>query len=214
VKKRALEEYRAKRAFGVTAEPEGADVGAAPDGYRYVVQKHAARALHYDLRLELGGVLLSWAVPRGPSLSPRARRLAVRTEDHPIEYEDFEGVIPAGEYGGGAVIVWDRGTWAPEGDAHDMLARGRLTFAILGEKLRGRWHLIRTAKPSAREQWLFFKAKDEHARAAGPEIVDARPESVVSGRTLEELVELAGIAPPRRAARSRSRAPRARRDRA
>jgi bifunctional non-homologous end joining protein LigD len=165
VTKRGLDEYRAKRAFDVTAEPAGADVDAA-DGHRYVIQKHAARRLHYDLRLELDGVLLSWAVPRGPSLAPRARRLAVRTEDHPLEYEDFEGVIPAGEYGGGAVIVWDRGTWAPEGDARDMLARGRLTFTLAGVKLGGRWHLIRTARPGAKqEQWLFFKAKDDFARA-------------------------------------------------
>src|SRR5215475_2586623 len=136
-----LAKYRSKRDFSQTTEPSG-DAGAQA-GRRFVIQQHAARRMHYDFRLELDGVLLSWSVPRGPSLSPRDRRLAVRTEDHPLDYADFEGVIPEGEYGAGAVMVWDRGTWQPEGDPREGMARGKLTFTLHGEKLRGRWHLVR-----------------------------------------------------------------------
>ncbi|HEX3478207.1 MAG TPA: DNA polymerase ligase N-terminal domain-containing protein, partial [Kofleriaceae bacterium] len=137
-----LAKYRSKRDFRRTAEPRGE--ARAQAGHRFVIQQHAARRMHYDFRLELDGVLLSWSVPKGPSLSPRDRRLAVRTEDHPLDYADFEGVIPQGEYGGGTVVVWDRGTWQPQGDARDAMAKGKLTFALHGEKLRGRWHLVRT----------------------------------------------------------------------
>ncbi|MEO6771395.1 MAG: non-homologous end-joining DNA ligase [Kofleriaceae bacterium] len=136
-----LATYRAKRDFDLTTEPSGAR--AAAHGHRYVIQQHAARRMHYDFRLELDGVLLSWAVPKGPSLAPNQRRLAARTEDHPLDYHDFEGIIPAGEYGGGAVSVWDRGSWAPDGGdeaARRGLVAGKLTFELHGEKLHGRWH--------------------------------------------------------------------------
>jgi bifunctional non-homologous end joining protein LigD len=180
--------YRAKRKFDVTSEPSGDRTEKPSTGFSYVIQKHAASRLHYDFRLELDGVLLSWSVPKGPSLVPGARRLAVRTEDHPLDYRDFEGIIPKGQYGGGTVVVWDRGTWEPEGDAQDGMKRGRLTFALHGEKLQGRWHLVRTGGGDARtESWLLFKSRDEAAREDGVEIIDARPESVITGRTVEEV---------------------------
>src|SRR5512134_1435271 len=133
----ALEPYRKKRNFKITPEPAGKIPTQKSAGLAFVVQKHAARRLHYDFRLELDGVLLSWAVPKGPSLSPSAKRLAVRTEDHPLDYADFEGEIPRGEYGGGTVEIWDRGTWTPDGDPHEQLRNGRLTFALDGDRLKG-----------------------------------------------------------------------------
>jgi bifunctional non-homologous end joining protein LigD len=158
-----LREYRAKRRFDVTPEPSGdqakkgkAATSKAVAGLGYVIQKHAASHLHYDFRLELDGVLLSWSVPKGPTLDPGTRRLAMRTEDHPLDYADFEGVIPAGQYGGGTVIVWDRGTWTPEDDAAAALKKGRLTFDLHGAKLSGRWHLVRTRPQGTREAWLLF----------------------------------------------------------
>src|ERR671912_480223 len=168
----ALVAYKNKRNFGKTAEPKGRVRGAVGD--RFCVQKHDATRLHYDLRLELDGVLKSWAVTRGPSLVPGEKRLSIHTEDHPLEYLTFEGVIPAGQYGGGTMIVWDEGRWIPEGDPHEGYASGRLTFALEGHRLKGRWHLVRTRpKPrDAKEQWLLLKSDDEHARAHGqPEIV-------------------------------------------
>jgi bifunctional non-homologous end joining protein LigD len=182
-----LRTYRAKRRFDVTPEPSGDRTTAPGGGWSYVIQKHDARRLHYDFRLELDGVLLSWSVPKGPSLVPGARRLAVRTEDHPLDYRDFEGIIPQGQYGGGTVVVWDRGTWTPEGDARDMMQKGRLTFTLHGEKLRGRWHLVRTAGAERGENWLLFKSRDEASREGGAEIVDERPESVITGRTVDEV---------------------------
>jgi len=184
-----LAKYHSMRDFAKTAEPSGADAPAhapAPERSSFVVQKHAARRLHYDFRLELDGVLLSWSVPKGPSLSPAERRLAVRTEDHPLDYADFEGVIPQGQYGGGTVVVWDRGTWTPEGDAGDMLKKGRLTFTLHGEKLSGRWHLIKTKPQGKQESWLLFKGRDDAANER-IDIVDQRPESVITGRTVEEI---------------------------
>ncbi len=182
-----LSTYREKRNFGRTPEPSGDRAAGEGEGWSFVVQKHAARRLHYDFRLELDGVLLSWAVPKGPSLDPKQRRLAMRTEDHPLDYADFEGVIPEGEYGGGAVIVWDRGRWRPEEDAAEGLAKGRLKFELIGEKLRGSWRLIRTASgKDGRERWLLFKARDE-AATSEVDLVETRPESVISGRTLEEV---------------------------
>ena len=183
--RRALAPYRAKRDFDVTAEPSG-EQGLAPAGDSFVIQKHAASRLHYDFRLELDGVLLSWSVPKGPSLEAGDRRLAVRTEDHPLDYADFEGIIPKGEYGGGTVVVWDRGRWKPDGDAGDGMKRGRLTFDLEGEKLRGRWHLVRTKGDGKAESWLLFKGKDEAADAKR-DITVERPESVISGRTVEEV---------------------------
>lgn len=184
----SLATYRAKRNFSITNEPK-AKRGKA-QGDRFVVQKHDARRLHYDLRLELDGVLKSWAVTRGPSLVPGEKRLSVHTEDHPLKYIDFEGVIPAGQYGGGTMIVWDQGRWIPEGDPRADYARGRLTFTLEGERLKGKWHLVRTrGKPGERnEQWLLLKSDDEAARTSeDPDILEEETTSLKSGRTIEEL---------------------------
>lgn len=181
-----LRAYRAKRDFSVTAEPSGADV---PDGAgRFVVQRHRARRLHYDLRLEMDGVLVSWAVPKGPTLDPKARQLAVHVEDHPLDYADFEGVIPGGEYGGGDVIVWDRGTWQPAGtdDPARAVGHGELHFDLHGDKLAGRFVLVRRdGSGSGKEQWLLIHKNDDHAQPGwNPE---DHPRSVKSGRTNEEV---------------------------
>jgi bifunctional non-homologous end joining protein LigD len=181
----ALETYRAKRDFGRTPEPAG--VPSAPGGRRFVVQRHRARRLHYDFRLELDGVLVSWAVPRGPTLDPGARHTAVRVEDHPVEYADFEGVIPAGQYGGGDVIVWDRGRWEPArtDDPAAAIAAGELHLDLRGEKLAGRFALIRRGTERGREQWLLVHKADEHAvRGWDPE---EHPRSVRTGRTNDEV---------------------------
>jgi DNA ligase D-like protein (predicted 3'-phosphoesterase) len=185
-----LQVYRKKRNFDVTPEPRGR-TGRAKGG-RYVIQKHAARRLHYDFRIEFDGVMKSWAVTRGPSLVPGEKRLAIHVEDHPIEYNSFEGTIPEGQYGGGTVMIWDRGHWYPEGDPHKGYAEGRLTFVLDGEKLKGRWHLIRMrARANQRQDpWLLIKAEDDVARRPGEEDVLAeQPLSVVSGRSLEEIAE-------------------------
>jgi bifunctional non-homologous end joining protein LigD len=184
----ALEAYRRKRNFAVTAEPKG----AAPlaDSNLFVVQKHDATRLHYDFRLGLDGVLKSWAVTRGPSLVPGEKRLAVAVEDHPLEYGDFEGTIAKGEYGGGSVIVWDKGSWSPIGDPHRGLKKGHLEFELHGQKLEGRWHLVRMrGKPTEkRENWLLIKGEDEFARSPDdPDILERQPESVKTGRTIGEL---------------------------
>jgi len=184
-----LEEYRAKRDFAHTPEPAGGTAEDAPV-LRFVVQKHAARALHYDFRLELDGVLVSWAIPKGPSLDSHDKRLAVHVEDHPIEYGTFEGTIPAGEYGGGTVIVWDRGTWQPVGDPHAGLAKGDFKFDLFGEKLQGRWVLVRL-KPRAGEKkdnWLLIKEKDSFVRPAESFMVTVElPDSVATGRSIEAV---------------------------
>ena len=184
--KQRLKTYRAKRRFDRTPEPAGKAPRSTTPGWRFVVQKHDARRLHYDFRLELDGVLLSWAVPKGPSMIAGERRLAVRTEDHPMAYHDFEGVIPEGEYGGGTVVVWDHGTWRPDGDPRAGLRRGRLTFELTGEKLRGRFHLVKTRLEGAQEGWLLFKGRDAAAVARGS-IVDQRPESALTGRTVAQV---------------------------
>jgi DNA ligase D-like protein (predicted polymerase)/DNA ligase D-like protein (predicted 3'-phosphoesterase) len=178
-----LATYHQKRDFEITPEPHGEDV-AHTTGDSFVIQRHAARRLHYDFRLELDGVLLSWSVPKGPSLDPAERRLAVRVEDHPLDYAGFEGIIPAGQYGAGGVIVWDRGRWKPHGDPRAALKKGHLTFELDGRKLHGRWHLVRTRDE---KNWLLFKGKDE---AADPkkDIVADEPASVLSGRTVEEVI--------------------------
>ncbi|HEU5085316.1 MAG TPA: DNA polymerase ligase N-terminal domain-containing protein [Acidimicrobiales bacterium] len=183
-----LRDYDAKRDFERTPEPAGGPSPAPEDGaLRFVVQRHRATRLHYDLRLELDGTLLSWAVPKGPTLDPAARRLAVQVEDHPIEYADFEGVIPEGEYGGGDVIVWDRGTWspAPDEDPHRALRKGSLHFDVDAEKLRGRFVLVRKGEQGGKEQWLLLHKKDEHA-VDGWDPED-HPRSVLSGRTNDEV---------------------------
>lgn len=180
-----LAEYEGKRDFSVTPEPRGQRLAQARSLPLFVVQEHAASHLHYDFRLEHHGVLLSWAVPKGPSLRTRERRLAMRTEDHPLAYADFEGTIPEGEYGGGRVLVWDRGTWHTDADADQQLARGRLTFRLDGHKLRGRFHLVRSKGDAGRERWLLFKGADAEARDV--DIVSQRPESVLTGVTIDQV---------------------------
>jgi bifunctional non-homologous end joining protein LigD len=185
---KSLKEYAGKRNFTRTPEPAGSSIRGK--GREFVVQKHAARRLHYDLRLELDGVLKSWAVTKGPSLTAGEKRLAVHTEDHPIEYLNFEGTIPKGEYGAGSMIVWDRGHWEPEGEPQKGLAKGHLAFALDGARLRGRWHLVRMRPRSGEktEPWLLIKSDDEFARRAGEsEIIDEEATSRISGRTNEEL---------------------------
>jgi bifunctional non-homologous end joining protein LigD len=184
----SLGTYREKRDFARTPEPAGK--AKRRKGDSFLVQKHSARRLHYDLRLELDGVLKSWAVAKGPSLVAGEKRLAVRVEDHPLEYGTFEGIIPAGEYGGGTVLLWDRGRWAPEGDPHEGLQKGRLSFRLDGEKLKGAWHLVRMRRRprEKKEQWLLIKSEDEAARPPeAPDILEERPESVASGRSTEEI---------------------------
>jgi bifunctional non-homologous end joining protein LigD len=210
-----LKEYRAKRRFAVTPEPAGRAGrplrGAAPATSRrrpsprrrplaYVVQKHRATALHYDFRLEWNGVLLSWAVPKGPSLDPSVKRLAMPTEDHPLEYAKFEGVIPEGEYGGGTVMVWDRGTWTPEVDDVDAaLKKGDLKFSVTGVKLRGSWSLVRMRgrQQDSRPVWLLIKHRD--AFASGEDIAETAPRSAVSKRLLVEIARDEGGNVPRAA---------------
>ncbi|WP_337270259.1 DNA ligase D [Oryzifoliimicrobium ureilyticus] len=186
----ALETYNSKRNFDLTPEPRGGRQKSA--GNSFVIQKHDARRLHYDFRLEMDGVLKSWAVTKGPSLDPNEKRLAVHVEDHPLSYGDFEGIIPKGQYGGGTVIVWDRGTWKPVGDAKKGYSKGHLEFELDGDKLRGRWHLVRMhPRPGEkRENWLLIKADDEEARPdSAAEILEERPESAKTGRTVEEVAE-------------------------
>jgi bifunctional non-homologous end joining protein LigD len=229
-----LQVYRRKRKFDVTPEPRGRAHRAK--GNQFVIQKHAARRLHYDLRLELDGVMKSWAVTRGPSLVPDEKRLAIHVEDHPIEYNAFEGTIPQGEYGGGTVMVWDRGRWYPEGDPHAGYKKGHLAFTLEGEKLHGQWHLVRMHGRAGekKEPWLLIKSKDEEARGANdPDILEDEPLSVVSGRSISEIAEgkgrkrvwhsnksvkdnvkagaTKGNAAPRRASAGKSAQPRARR---
>ena len=188
-----LARYREKRDFRKTPEPGGTVAPSPDEGLRFVIQKHAARRLHYDFRLELGGVFKSWAVARGPSLDPQTKRLAIHVEDHPLDYGDFEGVIPKGEYGGGTVMIWDRGLWHPEGDPAAAYEKGHLAFELEGEKLKGRWHLIRTkSRPGEKkEQWLLFKSDDEFAQAEREDggIVDEEPDSVATQRSMQEIGE-------------------------
>ena len=190
--KEKLSKYRAKRDFARTAEPSGmARVARAPE-LRYVIQKHAATRLHYDLRLELDGVFKSWAVTRGPSLDPKVRRLAVEVEDHPLDYGDFEGTIPKGQYGGGTVQLWDRGFWRPDGSqsAQEMLHRGDLKFILAGERLKGGWVLVRMRNDRAhgkRDSWLLIKHRDEFAKEDDDDALLAEDRSVASGRPMAEI---------------------------
>src|ERR1700742_4649776 len=178
-----LETYRHKRDFRKTPEPAGdtrSGARAMPAALSFVIQKHAARRLHYDFRLEVDGVLKSWAIPKGPSLDPHEKRLAVEVEDHPLEYGGFEGVIPQGEYGGGTVMLWDKGVWEPVGDAAKGFREGRLKFNLHGEKLQGAWMLVRRGgrkgEPGERH-WFLFKERDEFARP-GKSITEEKPLSV------------------------------------
>ena len=188
----ALETYNQKRNFKASPEPQGKVSGrkAKASGNSFVIQKHDATRLHYDFRLEMDGVLKSWAVTRGPSFVPGEKRLAVHVEDHPLDYGGFEGMIPKGNYGAGAVLLWDRGTWDPIGDPHKGYKKGHMEFELKGEKLEGRWHLIRMApRPGEkRENWLLVKGEDEFARAEGDkDVLDEMPLSVKSGKTLDEI---------------------------
>jgi bifunctional non-homologous end joining protein LigD len=189
-----LETYRRKRDFDRSPEPAGKR--GAGDGRRFIVQKHAARRLHYDLRLELDGVLLSWAVTKGPSSDPADKRLAVRTEDHPVDYGNFEGTIPKGEYGAGTVMLWDRGTWEPVGDPHEGLEQGKLHVRLNGERMRGGWILVRIrGKPKEkRDNWLLIKEDDE-AAAPDHDLTGAHDTSVKTGRSMDDIAE---GKPPRR----------------
>ena len=185
---KSLDTYNAKRDFSKTPEPPGRP--AAKAGNAYVIQKHAARRLHYDFRLELDGVLKSWAVPEGPSLIAGKKRLAVATEDHPLDYGGFEGVIPEGQYGSGTVMIWDQGTWTPDFDPAFGYKKGHLKFHLNGKKLKGQWHLVRM-KPKPREKnenWLLFKSDDEAARPAdAPDILAEKPHSAATGRSIEAI---------------------------
>lgn len=186
----ALTEYQRKRHFNCTPEPRGKVKRRQDGGLSYVVQKHDATRLHYDFRLELDGVLKSWAVPKGPSFDPKEKRLAVEVEDHPLDYADFEGVIPEGEYGGGTVAVWDRGIWQPDGDPHAGYRAGKLKFHLEGDKLRGGWTLIRLARRGNERatNWLLIKERDDEARLTDDyDVVDAEPNSVATGRSLDEI---------------------------
>lgn len=186
-----LKEYERKRRFAVTPEPRpGKSTHREPgEPLQYVIQKHQATALHYDFRLQWGGVLLSWAIPKGPSLDPSVKRLAMQTEDHPIEYAEFEGAIPAGEYGAGIVMLWDKGTWRPDDpDVEASLRKGELKFTLHGEKLQGSWVLVRTrgfGRDSGRSTWLLIKHRDEFASTADAEAESRR--SVSTHRLLEDI---------------------------
>ena len=188
----ALETYRKKRNFKITPEPAGRIGRRKARDLSFVIQKHAASHLHYDFRLELDGVLLSWAVPKGPSLDPNDKRLAMHVEDHPLEYGDFEGVIPPKQYGAGTVLLWDRGTWEPVEDPRAGYAKGKLKFILHGAKLNGGWTLVRgrSGKYDGDKGWLLIKENDAYARrGVDARIVDERPESVASGRTLESIAQ-------------------------
>jgi bifunctional non-homologous end joining protein LigD len=190
----ALEEYRRKRRFGVTSEPKGRKPAERKRAKNlvYVIQKHRATALHYDFRLEWKGVMLSWAVPKGPSLDPSIKRLAMQVEDHPMEYNAFEGIIPEAEYGGGTVMIWDRGYWMPaDPDVDAALKKGEIKFALLGEKREGEWVLVRTSgrgrgsQGGSKPAWLLIKHKD--AYASKRDVAEEEPRSVESNRLLVEI---------------------------
>lgn len=189
-----LAEYRRKRDFAKTAEPKGSRVAAREDALAFVVQKHAARNLHFDLRLELDGVMKSWAVPKGPSLDPSVKRLAMQVEDHPIEYNDFEGIIPEGEYGGGTVMLWDRGTYTypekvpdPTEQLRQGYAKGDLKFELRGKRLRGSWVLVRIRRGDPNKpQWLLIKHRDRFAKP-GSDIVAEKLTSIATRRTMKGI---------------------------
>jgi bifunctional non-homologous end joining protein LigD len=180
----SLTEYKKKRKFDKTPEP-GPKKKRTKSGRIFVVQKHRATQLHYDFRLEADGVLKSWAVPKGPSLDPKVKRLAMQVEDHPVDYAKFEGVIPEGEYGGGTVMVWDYGTYEPEDteDVSEALRKGELKFSLNGEKLKGSWVLVRTRD----RQWLLMKHRDYYTTEE--DVTDLAPASILTRRTLAEIAE-------------------------
>jgi bifunctional non-homologous end joining protein LigD len=197
-KSKPLAEYKRKRDFTKTAEPEGKTTrGRSARALKYVIQKHAASRLHFDFRLELDGVMKSWAVPKGPSFDPAVRRLAMEVEDHPIEYNSFEGTIPKGEYGGGTVMLWDRGTYEPEAGGgakalREGYERGDLKIVLHGKRLRGGWVLVRMRRDEGgRAQWLLIKHRDEYADADYDVVADVTT-SVASGRTMDEIATRKG----------------------
>ncbi|HEX3950158.1 MAG TPA: DNA polymerase ligase N-terminal domain-containing protein [Steroidobacteraceae bacterium] len=196
----ALNKYRRKRDFSKTQEPSGASRTQSAEQLRFVIQKHAASHLHFDLRLELNGVFKSWAVTKGPSLDPADKRLAVEVEDHPLDYGDFEGTIPKGEYGGGTVQLWDRGFWAPQGEksAQQMLKSGELKFILAGERLTGRWVIVRIKNNRGRDtrtNWLLIKQRDQYAQPGAAAVVLSDERSVASGRTMQQIARGTGKAP-------------------
>src|ERR1700728_2083546 len=198
--KPALTVYRTKRDFTKTEEPSGEERVGPSSRLRFVVQKHAARQLHYDFRLEWDGVFKSWAVARGPSLNPADKRLAVEVEDHPLDYGDFEGTIPKGEYGGGTVMLWDRGFWIPEGvkSTQDALQAGDLKFTLEGDKLKGSWVLVRMRGDKfggKRTNWLLIKHRDADSTDTSGEAVLSEDRSVASGRTMQQIAEGKGRRP-------------------
>src|SRR5262245_26607503 len=202
-----LGRYAQKRNFRKTAEPShrarSGRLRASKTGLLFVVQKHAARRLHWDFRLEWEGTLRSWAVPKGPSLDPADKRLAVEVEDHPIEYAKFEGDIPKGQYGGGHVDIWDEGTWAPVEDFDRGLKKGHLSFELFGKKLAGRWHLVRTRMQGKQTQWLLMKSRDAAARpGANADVIDAGSEMVVAPPIAEKHVARGGRKPRTAGARA------------
>src|SRR3954464_8017571 len=193
-----LTTYRKKRDFEKTAEPSGAVKVAPAERPRFVIQKHDATRLHYDLRLEYGGVFKSWAVTKGPSLDPHDKRLAVEVEDHPLDYGDFEGTIPEGEYGGGTVMLWDRGYWAPEGDPERGFKKGDLKFTLDGDKLHGSWVLVRMRNDRTggkRTNWLLIKHRDDFVREGEANDILDQDRSVASGRSMEQIAAGKGRAP-------------------
>jgi bifunctional non-homologous end joining protein LigD len=208
--RKRLAAYRAKRDFGVTAEPSGARrISKAPHP-RFVVQKHAASHLHYDLRLELDGVFKSWAVAKGPSRDPKQKRLAVEVEDHPLDYGDFEGVIPEGEYGGGTVMLWDRGFWTPLSETPPKaLAKGELKFALSGKKLKGEFVLVRMARRAGerRDNWLLIKHRDAYAVDGDADALLRQDKSVASSRTMQQITAGKGRRPRPFMLRGRGDAP-------
>src|SRR5216683_8106986 len=197
---RSLSRYQSKRDFSKTAEPSGDTPVKPSERRRFVIQKHDASRLHYDFRLELDGVFKSWAVTRGPSLDPREKRLAVEVEDHPLAYGDFEGTIPEGQYGGGTVMIWDRGYWTPEGDEspEEALKKGTLKFRLDGEKLHGSWVLVRMKRDrngGKRNNWLLIKHRDAAAREGEGDVLLKDPTSIASGRDLATIAAGKGKAP-------------------
>jgi bifunctional non-homologous end joining protein LigD len=206
--KKLLAKYRSKRDFSKTAEPSGDAKVETSKGLRFVIQKHAASRLHYDLRLELDGVFKSWAVTKGPSLDPQDKRLAVEVEDHPLDYGDFEGTIPKGQYGGGTVMVWDRGYWNCD-DAERAYGKGKLDFTLEGEKLHGGWILTRMRRREGekRTNWLLIKHRDEFAREGKKNRILDEDASVASNRRMNEIAAGKGRGPKPFVTAKKSRAP-------
>lgn len=186
-----LKKYNEKRDFGITAEPPGKAGKPSKQNLRFVIQLHEATRTHYDFRLEWDGVMKSWAVTKGPSYDPADKRLAVRTEDHPIDYNDFEGVIPEKQYGAGPVMIWDEGFWMPEDDPTKMEMKGRINFSIEGSRMKGQWHLVRMHTPDKRENWLLIKSKDDFAlsKSQNAGFLERENTSVVTGRTMAEILK-------------------------